>query len=168
VSNASKVFAVAVLVALVWSVPPIAEAQPPIRIGAALSQTGLYAALRQNKLRGYPALHQARERKGWSAGTKARAGSPRRRVGPATAARLYERLITQDKVGLVLGPYGSPITDAVANVTERHKLPMVGDASATSIYRKGRTFIFSMNPPAEVYLEGLVDMGAKKGSRPWP
>ena len=31
----------------------VAEAQPPIRIGATLAQTGLYAALGQNQLRGY-------------------------------------------------------------------------------------------------------------------
>ena len=39
---------------------------------------------------------------------------------------------------LLLGPYGSPITDAVADVTEKHKMPMVTAATATSIYRKGR------------------------------
>ena len=52
-SNARKLFAVAVLVALAWPVVPVAEAQPPIRIGASLSQTGLYAAPGQNQLRGY-------------------------------------------------------------------------------------------------------------------
>jgi branched-chain amino acid transport system substrate-binding protein len=36
-------------------------------------------------------------------------------------------------------------------------------AAATSIYRKGRKFIFSMLPPAEVFHEGLIDMAAKKG-----
>ena len=33
-SNARKVFAVAVLLALAWAVAPVVEAQPPIRIGA--------------------------------------------------------------------------------------------------------------------------------------
>ena len=42
-SHAGKVLAVALLVALVWAVAPVAEAQPPIRIGAALSQAGGYA-----------------------------------------------------------------------------------------------------------------------------
>ncbi|PYN95582.1 MAG: hypothetical protein DMD89_19350 [Candidatus Rokuibacteriota bacterium] len=32
---------------------PIAEAQQPIRIGATLSQTGSFATLGQNQLRGY-------------------------------------------------------------------------------------------------------------------
>jgi len=36
-------------------------------------------------------------------------------------------------------------------------------AADTSIYRKGRKFIFSMLPRSEVFLEGLIDMAAKKG-----
>ena len=52
-SKAGKVCAVAVLMALAWAVVPVTEAQPPIRIGASLSQTGLYAVPGQNQLRGY-------------------------------------------------------------------------------------------------------------------
>ena len=52
-SNARKVFAAALLAALAWAVAPVAEAQKPIRIGAAVAQTGAYAAVAQNQLRGY-------------------------------------------------------------------------------------------------------------------
>ena len=52
-SNSKKVLAVALLAALAWADAPGAEAQPPIRIGASLSQTGALAALSQNQLRGY-------------------------------------------------------------------------------------------------------------------
>ena len=38
-SNTGKVFAVAVLVALAWAVAPVAEAQPPIRIGASVGHS---------------------------------------------------------------------------------------------------------------------------------
>ena len=50
-NHARKVFAVAVLAALAWAVAPVAEAQPPICIGATLAQTGALAALVQNQLR---------------------------------------------------------------------------------------------------------------------
>ena len=41
----------------------------------------------------------------------------------------------------MLGLFGSGITDAVADVTEKHKMPMVAPSAApTSIYRKGRKF----------------------------
>ena len=52
-SNARKVFAVALLAAQAWVVAPVAEAQPTIRIGASLSQTGVVAATGQSQLRGY-------------------------------------------------------------------------------------------------------------------
>jgi branched-chain amino acid transport system substrate-binding protein len=36
-------------------------------------------------------------------------------------------------------------------------------ASTTSIFKKGRKFIFMVQSPAEGYLEGLLDMAAKRG-----
>ncbi len=163
-SKPRKVFAVAVLVGLASAVAPVTEAQPPIRIGASLAQTGVYAALGQNQLRGYQLCVKHMNEKGGVLGRKLELVLYDDGSDPATAVRLYEKLITQDKVDLVLGPYGSPISEAVADVNEKNKMPMVAPiAATTSIYRKGRKFIFSMLPPAEVYLEGLIDLAAKKG-----
>src|SRR3990172_1802509 len=141
-----------------------AEAQKPIRIGASASETGTYAALGQNQLRGYQLCVRHTNEKGGVLGRKLELVVEDDPSAPATAIRIYERLIMQDRVDLVLGPYGSPISEAVADVNEKHKMPMVAPVAATtSIYRKGRKFIFGMLPPAEVYLEGLIDMAARKG-----
>ena len=48
----------------------------------------------------------------------------------------------------------------MADVTEKHKMPTVGIVTATP---KGRKFSFSVGSPVEVFLEGLLDMAAKKG-----
>lgn len=143
----------------------VAEAQPPIRIGASLSQSGAYAALSQNQVgRGYPLCLKHANEKGGVLGRKLELVLEDDQSQPARAARIYEKLITQDKVNLVLGPYGSPMTDPVADVVEKHRMPMVAAGSATtSIFRKGRKFIFMVHPPGEVYLEGLIDMAAKRG-----
>ena len=163
-STARKVFAVAVLVALASAVAPVTEAQPPIRIGASLAKTGVYAAPGQNQLRGYQLCVKHVNEKGGVLGRKLELVVYDDGSDPATAVRLYEKLITQDKVDLVLGPYSSPISEAVADVNEKFKMPMVAPiAAATSIYRQGRKFIFSVLPPVEVFLEGLIDMAAKKG-----
>ncbi|MGH7754608.1 MAG: hypothetical protein ACREN5_17520 [Gemmatimonadales bacterium] len=45
---------------------------------------------------------------------------------------------------LVLGPHSSPITDAVADVTEKHKMPMVAPAAANLDLQEG----------AQVHLHG--------------
>ena len=142
--DARKVFAVAVLAALAWAVVPVAEAQPPIRIGASVAQSGGAAAAGLDQLRGYQLCVKHINDKGGVLGRKLDLVVYDDRTDRATAVRLYEKLITQDKVDLVLGPYISSITDAVADVTEKHGMPMVAPiASAISIYRKGRKFIFS-------------------------
>ena len=141
-----------------------AYAQAPIKIGASMSTTGPLAAVGQNQLRGYQLCVKQANEKGGVLGRKLELVFYDDASAPSTAVVLYEKLITQDKVDLVLGPSTTPITDAVANVTEKHKMPMVAsNSSGTSIYRKGRKFIFSMNPPAEVQLEGLIDLAARKG-----
>jgi len=114
VSNARKVFAVAVLVALAWAGAPVTEAQPPIRIGATLSLTGTYAALGQTRQRGYQLCVKHMNEKGGVLGRKLELVLHDDSSDPATAVRLYEKLVTQDTVDLVFGPFGSPITDAVA------------------------------------------------------
>jgi branched-chain amino acid transport system substrate-binding protein len=162
-SKAGKVFAVAVVAALAWAVAPVAEAQAPIRIGASLSLTGTYAALGQNQHRGYQLCVKHTNEKGGVLGRKLELVLHDDGSDPTTAVRLYEKLITQDKVDLVLGPFGSPITDAVANVTEKHRMPMMTIATTTSIFKKGRKFVFTVAPPAEVFFEGLMDLAAKQG-----
>jgi len=164
VSTARKVFAVAVLAALAWAVAPVAEAQKPIRIGASVAQTGVYATLGQVQLRGYKLCVKHMNEKDGVLGRKLELVLYDDGSDPATAVRLYEKLITQDKVDLVLGPYSSSISEAVADVIEKYRMPMVAPGgAATSIYRKGRKFIFQVLSPAETYLEGLLDMAAKKG-----
>jgi branched-chain amino acid transport system substrate-binding protein len=142
----------------------MASGQAPIRIGASLSLTGTYAALGQNQQRGYQLCAKQVNEQGGVLGRTIEFVLYDDQSQPATGVRLYERLITQDKVDVVLGPYSSAITEAVANVNEKYKMPMVAPmASTTSIFKKGRKFIFMVQSPAEVYLEGLIDVAAQKG-----
>ncbi len=81
-----------------------------------------------------------------------------------TAARNYEKLITEDKVDAVLGPYGSAITEAVADVTEKHRKLMIAPmAATTSIWQKGRRYLIMMLAPVEGLSEGLLDLAARNG-----
>ena len=141
-----------------------AGAQAPIKVGASLSLTGTYAALGQNQNRGYQLCAKHVNEKGGVLGRKIEFVLYDDQSQPATGVRLYEKLITQDKVDAIMGPYSSAITEAVANVNEKYKMPMVAPmASTTSIFKKGRKFSFMVQSPAEVYLEGLLDVAAKRG-----
>jgi branched-chain amino acid transport system substrate-binding protein len=141
-----------------------ADAQGPIRIGASLSLTGTYAKLGKNQHEGYQLCIKDLNAKGGLLGRKAELVMYDDQSLPATAVRLYEKLITEDKVDAVMGPYSSPVSEAAANVTEKYKKVMVAPlAATTSIFKKGRKYIFMVITPAESYLEGLIDTAAKRG-----
>jgi len=156
--------ALAVAFALAVGGVVVASAQGPIRIGASLSLTGTYAKLGKNQHEGYQLCEKDLNAKGGLLGRKVQFAVYDDQSMPATAVRLYEKLITEDKVDAIMGPYSSPVTEAAVNVTEKYKKVMVAPlAATTSIFKKGRKYIFMVISPAEGYLEGLVDMAAKRG-----
>src|SRR5437016_5185228 len=151
-------------IAVVAATAAVVDAQGPIRIGASMSLTGTYAKLGKNQHEGYKLCERDLNAKGGVLGRKVEIVVYDDQSMPATAVRLYEKLITEDKVDGVMGPYSSPVTEAAANVTEKYKKVMVSPlAATTSIFKKGRKYIFMVISPAEVYLEGLIDIAAKRG-----
>ena len=163
-STAGRGFVAIVLLALASAVASVTEAQPPLRIGASLAQTGPYAAPAQNQLRGYRLCVKHANEKGGVLGRRIELIVEDDQSKAPTAVAIYEKLITRDKVDAILGPYYAPIVEAVAKVSETHKMPMMSPAGATtSIHKKGRRFVFMVLAPGEAYLEGLIDMAAKRG-----
>lgn len=78
---------------------------------------------------------------------------------PQTAARLVERLVSEDKVNFILGPYGSANTATAAAVAERLKVPMVeGNGAAASIFSQGYKYTFAVLAPGFKYLQGILEM----------
>jgi len=56
---------------------------------------------------------------------------------PAESAKFYERLVTVDKVHLLLGPFSSHITKAAVTVADKYKLPMVmAEANDATIFEQ--------------------------------
>jgi branched-chain amino acid transport system substrate-binding protein len=146
------------------SLPLAAAAQTPIKIGASMSVTGTYAKPGSYQKEGYDVCIDELNAKGGLLGRKVELVIYDDQSQPATAVKLYEKLITEDKVDAVMGPYSSAVSEAVANVTEKYKKVMVAPlAATTSIFKKGRKYIFMVITPAENYLDGLIDMAAKRG-----
>ena len=146
------------------SLPLPAGAQTPIKIGASMSVTGTYAKPGSYQKEGYDICIDELNGKGGLLGRKVELVIYDDQSQPATAVKLYEKLITEDKVDAVMGPYSSAVSEAVANVTEKYKKVMVAPlAATTSIFKKGRKYIFMVITPAENYLDGLIDMAAKRG-----
>src|SRR5919202_5189803 len=138
-TSAGALLVASVMFALTF---PVA-AQGPIRIGASLSLTGTYAKLGKNQHEGYQLCEKELNAKGGLLGRKVQFVVYDDQSMPATAVRLYEKLITEDKVDGVMGPYSSPVTETAVNVTEKYKKVMVSLlAATTSIFKKGRKYIF--------------------------
>ena len=67
---------------------------------------------------------------------------------PATAAVGGERLITQEKVDFILGPYASGTTLALAPICEKYKVPHItGSAESPLIWLKKFKYTFGTIPP---------------------
>jgi branched-chain amino acid transport system substrate-binding protein len=77
---------------------------------------------------------------------------------PERTAQLFEKLINEDKVNLLLGPYGSSPTGTAAPIAERYRIPMVeANGAAESIFSKGYKYSFMIISPARMYLRGIID-----------
>jgi branched-chain amino acid transport system substrate-binding protein len=73
-------------------------------------------------------------------------------------AQLFEKLVNEDKVNLLLGPYASAPTATAAPIAEKYKIPMVeANGSAESIFNKGYKYSFMVLSPAKLYLRGVLD-----------
>ena len=78
-------------------------------------------------------------------------------------ATLAERLISQDKVQFMLGPYSSGMTKAIAPVTEKYKIPMVeAEGASRSLFNKGYKYLFAVLSTSEQYLASAISLAAEK------
>jgi branched-chain amino acid transport system substrate-binding protein len=78
-------------------------------------------------------------------------------------AQLIEKLINEDKVTFILGPYGSAPSGTAAPICEKYRIPMIeANGSAESIFNKGYKYTFAVLSPAKLYLKGLVDLVLSK------
>lgn len=82
---------------------------------------------------------------------------------PKLAAKFAKRLITRDNVQFLLGPYSTAITDAVADVTEKHRMPMVqANGASLSLFEKDRKYMFAVLSGADQYLTEALNLLAEK------
>src|SRR5262249_1094047 len=138
-----------------------------IVLGAAVSQTGKYATSGKHTVNGYDlAVERINAQGGVKVGDKSYKLSIKYyddESEAARAAQLTERLVNQDGIKFILGPYGSPITAAMAPITEKYKVPMVeGNGASRGIFTKGYRFIFAVLSSSDQYLSSAVDLAAEK------
>jgi len=139
-------------------------AQQAIRIGATTALTGEASIQGAYVREGYLFCQKHVNEKGGVLGRQIEFVIYDDASNGKTAAGLYEKLIVEDKVDAVMGPYGSAITEAVADVNEKHrKLMIAPTAGTTSIWEKNRRYLIMVLSPNEAAAEGLLDLAARNG-----
>ena len=75
------------------------------------------------------------------------------------SATLADKLIKEDKVNFLLGPYGTSSTLQMSTVAEKNKVPMIeGNGAAESIFSQSYRYTFGVLAPAKNYLTGVIDL----------
>jgi branched-chain amino acid transport system substrate-binding protein len=116
------------------------KAAETVKIGFAMPKTGFLGVASPVAIQAYELWRdQVNARGGLDIG-----GKEKRKIEfvsyddqsvPTKTAEIYEKLISNDKVDLLLAPYGTPFHIAIAPVVEKHKFPIVGAAAASTLMR---------------------------------
>jgi branched-chain amino acid transport system substrate-binding protein len=130
----------------------------PIKVGLSISETGASAATGEYQLKGYQLyVTQLNKRGGWL-------GRPVQLVvyddqsNAGTAVLLYEKLISQDHVDLLVGPYSSGITQAALAIPEKYHMVMLDPGAAAPNIYAGVQWNFQAIDSADRYLLPVADI----------
>jgi branched-chain amino acid transport system substrate-binding protein len=148
-----------------------AEGEKVIKIGCAVSMTGKMAPEGTNVKRGVELWEKfINEKGGINVGgemypveviyydDKSDAG---------TGTKLTEKLITEDKVDFLFGPFSSGITFATTAIGEKYNIITVApEANATNVYERGYKNVFSILPPAPALTQPIFEMAATLDPKP--
>ncbi|MBA3621643.1 MAG: amino acid ABC transporter substrate-binding protein, partial [Euzebyales bacterium] len=136
----------------------------PIRVGASLSLTGEYARIAEDQNNAYELWVEQTNDAGGLLGRPVELIVYDDRSQPETGTRLYEKLITEDKVDLIMGPYSSAVSGGMMVVAERHSMVNIAPmASSDELFEQGYEWSMQVITPASDYLNGALDIMKQEG-----
>jgi branched-chain amino acid transport system substrate-binding protein len=161
-------FVAVAAVGLVVTSPAVAKVEgDTIVFGAAVSFTGKYSTNGKHTKNGYDlAVKRVNE----MGGVKVAGKNYKIKVKyyddestPARAGQLADRLIKQDEIKFILGPYGSGPTKGMVPITEKYKIPMVeANGASRALFNKGYRYLFAVLSTSEKYLAESVHLLAEE------
>src|SRR4030081_1198032 len=153
----SLALAAATACALAASGP--AHAEDPVKIGVALPQTGNLADSAAPYFKGLELWREQANSRGGLGGHQIEFVVYDDRSGTGTAARLYERLITNDHVNFVISSLGSATAATGSAVAEKHKTLMInGGGAAEAIQQRGFKYVFQTAARISSYADGILPL----------
>jgi branched-chain amino acid transport system substrate-binding protein len=132
-----------------------------IKIGVNEPMTGAFAASGTYVVNGAKIAADEINAKGGILGEQIELVIEDNKSNPTEAAAVAEKLITRDKVPVMMGAWGSSLTLAVMPKLMEYETPMVVETSSSGkITTSGNPFIFRISPPSAieaVAFKGIVD-----------
>lgn len=152
-------------VSTVCAMSKMSDPNDPIKIGLAVSLTGRYALLgRQVALGARCYVADTNTLGGISVDGDARARPLELTIyddesDAAQCAHCTRRLIEENKIELLLGPYGSGLTMAAARVAESANTVLWNHSgSADEIFNTGFRYLVGVISPASSYFSGILQL----------
>ncbi len=137
-----------------------------IRVGTTQSLTGIYKEFGEEQLRGLRMWVDDINARGALLGQKVVLVHYDDHSKKDRSAWLYRKLIEENDIDLLVGPYGSDITLAASTVAEEHNFPMVAAAaSAEKIWQRGYKNIFGIDTPSANYMDIAVQVAVEQGAQ---
>ena len=146
-----------------------AQTGEPIRIGMTVSSAGAFALASQSGTRGIDIwVDEVNAKGGIEVGGRKRKVELVKlddRSDKQMVTRVYEKLITDDKVDVLFGPFGSTLTGAAATVTERlGKFMVIWSAASDQIYQQGfKSIVSATQMPVSAVPSMSIELAAKLG-----
>src|SRR6476661_10000282 len=133
-----------------------------IKIGVIEPLTGPFAASGNYVTNGAKIAADEINAKGGVLGQKIELVIEDNKSNPTEAAAVAEKLITRDKVPVIMGAWGSSLTLAVMPKLMEYQVPMLVETSSSGkITTSGNPYIFRISPPSSVEAAAFKPMVPK-------
>jgi branched-chain amino acid transport system substrate-binding protein len=124
------------------------QPQPPIKIGVSLSLSGDFSADGKAFQQGYELWRDTINKNGGLLGRQVQLDILSDASSTTQVVTNYQKLITVDKVDLVVGPFSSLLTKPASVVANRYGYAMIeGAGGGPSVFTQGLHNLFDVSPP---------------------
>lgn len=151
------------LVMLSACAPGGASSNAPIRIGFSITETGPNAAPAKFDLQGYQLGADDINAQGGLLGRKVELVYYDDQSSTATAVQLYQKLITADKVDLLVGPYETDLVSAIAPLVTQNKMAMPAMGANVEPYSGKYPYLVQSITQTPQYMVPVIDLAASQG-----
>jgi branched-chain amino acid transport system substrate-binding protein len=159
----SLVAAVSIAAASLVASGASAQDTTPIKLGLAITQTGPYSPPAMFELRGYELAVDQINKAGGLLGRQVEMVKYDDQGNPSTAVQLYQKLLTDDKVDLLLSPYQADLVAAVAPIVNRAEKVMPSMSANVEVFSGKFPYLIQSITQTGRYMAPVIELAAAQG-----